>query len=270
MSLIWSISGRWLRSYRNVSHQPMKSYSLMGVVGRDQARRGQPVAKQVTQSVAQPVRHRERHQEQDRESHREMLARVKQFNADIDIDIGIESKLPKLKLDQEFDQELKDCAEEPRRESLRESLRAWLRVHVCLRESLQGSLRVRTRTYIQVCLHAERECCVMALGNQLRIDKNDCERMRVQIAHTSVPLNKANTSADSASSTTPLTRTTQLKRGKPRTTNRCNGCRQGNTSRIVAIGEIRFEKTRPGEQERFSWKYVLVQNVNACRTWQLG
>ena len=40
--------------------------------------------------------------------------------------------------------------------------------------------------------------------------------MRVQIAHTSVALNKANTSADSASSTTPLTRTTQLKRGKAR------------------------------------------------------
>ena len=41
--------------------------------------------------------------------------------------------------------------------------------------------------------------------------------MRVQIAHTSVALNKANGSADSASSTTPLTRTTQLRCGKPRT-----------------------------------------------------
>ena len=54
-----------------------------GVVERDQARRGQPVAKRVTQSVAQPVWHRERHQEQDSESHREkdreMLARVKEF-----------------------------------------------------------------------------------------------------------------------------------------------------------------------------------------------
>ena len=38
----------------------------------------------------------------------------------------------------------------------------------------------------------------------------------MQIAHTSVAGNKANTSADSASSTTPLTRTTQLRCGKPR------------------------------------------------------
>ena len=39
----------------------------------------------------------------------------------------------------------------------------------------------------------------------------------MQFAHTSVALNKANTCADNASSTTLLTRTTQLKRGKPRT-----------------------------------------------------
>ena len=38
----------------------------------------------------------------------------------------------------------------------------------------------------------------------------------MQISHTSVALNKANASADSASSTTPLTRTTQLRCGKPR------------------------------------------------------
>ena len=36
----------------------------------------------------------------------------------------------------------------------------------------------------------------------------------MQIAHTNVALNKANASADSASSTTPLTRTTQLSCGK--------------------------------------------------------
>ena len=173
------------RSNGGVGHGAVNSDSLneQGVVGRDRARRGQPVAKLVTQSVAQPVRHRERHQEQDRESYREkdreMLARVKEFDADIDIDIGIESKLSKLKFDQEFDQELKDCVEEPRRvsrrarrrESLRESLRMWLRVQVCLRESLRGSFRVWLRTCIQVCLHAERECWAMALGNQLRVDK---------------------------------------------------------------------------------------------------
>ena len=38
----------------------------------------------------------------------------------------------------------------------------------------------------------------MALGNQLRVDSRDCKRMRVQIAHTSVALNKSNASADSA------------------------------------------------------------------------
>ena len=68
-----------------------------------------------------------------------------------------------------------------------------------------------------MCLHGERKCCAMALGNQLRVDNRDCKWMRVQIAHTSVALNKAIASAVSASSTTPLTRTTQLKREKPRT-----------------------------------------------------
>ena len=57
----------------------------------------------------------------------------------------------------------------------------------------------------------------MALGDQLRVDKCDCERTTVQIAHSSVARNKANASADSASSTTPLTRTTQLRSRKPRT-----------------------------------------------------
>ena len=140
-----------------------------------------------------------------------------EYQQDIDIYIGIESKLPKLDFDQVFDQKLKDCVEVSRRVSgrvlRRESLRAWLRVQVCLPESLRGSFRVWLRVCVQVCLHAERECCVKALGNQLRVDKNDCKRMRVQIAHTSVALNKANTSADSASSTTPLTRTTQLRCG---------------------------------------------------------
>ena len=73
-----------------MSHGAVKSDSLTEhcVVGRDQARRGQPVAKPVTQSVGQSVLHRERHQEQDRESHREshreMLARVREFVGDDD------------------------------------------------------------------------------------------------------------------------------------------------------------------------------------------
>ena len=81
----------------------------------------------------------------------------------------------------------------------------------------ESRFRVWLRVCITVCLHAERECCFMALEDQLRVDKCDCERMRVQIAHTSVAPNQANTSADSASSTTPLTQTTQLRCGKPRT-----------------------------------------------------
>ena len=55
-------------------------------------------------------------------------------------------------------------------------------------------------------LHAERERCVIALGGQLSADNRVCERMRVQIAHTSVTLDEANARADIASSTTQLTR----------------------------------------------------------------
>ena len=68
------------------------------------------------------------------------------------------------------------------------------------------------------CVYTQSENAVSWLwANQLRVEKCDCERMRVQVAHTSVALNNANTSADSANSTTPLTRTAQVKRGKPRT-----------------------------------------------------
>ena len=85
----------------------------------------------------------------------------------------------------EFNQELNDCVAEPRRVSRRvlrrASLRLWLRVQVCLRES-----------------HAERECCVRVLGNQLSVDNRDCERMRVQMVHTSVALEKSNASASNA------------------------------------------------------------------------
>ena len=62
-------------------------------------------------------------------------------------------------------------------------------------------------------LHAERERCVIALGDQLSADNRVCERMRVQIAHTSVTLDEANARADIASSTTQL----QFTRGKLRT-----------------------------------------------------
>ena len=52
----------------------------MDVVGRDQARRGQPVAKRVTQSV----RHRDQEHDQHREKDREMLARGKEVDGDHD------------------------------------------------------------------------------------------------------------------------------------------------------------------------------------------
>ena len=103
-----------------------------------------------------------------------------------DIDIGIESEFPKLEFDLESQQEIKDCVDELRRVLRRvlrrESLGAWLRVQVCLRESSQRS--VDSNVYSQVCLHTERECCVRILGNQLRANNRDCERMYVQMVHT--------------------------------------------------------------------------------------
>ena len=158
----------------DVGHGTVTSDSLMeqGVVGRDKARRGQPVAKR----VAQPVWHREWHEDREHEQHRErsreMLARVKQFDGDADI--GIESAFPKLEFDQEFNQELKDCVccNECRDKN---SLGMWLRVQVCLRDSLRASFRVWSRAWIRVCLHGEGKCCAMALGNQLRVDNRDCK-----------------------------------------------------------------------------------------------
>ena len=207
-------------------------------MGETNSRRGQ--------SVAQPMPVR------DREKDREILAGAKEFDGDIDIDIDTESFQPR-----EFDQEFKDCVAESRRvlrrESLRESLRAWLRVQVCLRESLQVSFRVWIRVCLQVCLHAERECCVRALGNQLIVDSRDCERMHVQVAHTSLALDKTNASADSA---------------------------VFHASRAVAMNAAKWKQFELWQLEIcdlrikaweeiyiFSWIYVLVQNVNACRNW---
>ena len=127
-----------------------------------QARRGQPTL----QSVTQPVWHRE--------TDWEFLARVKEFDGDGD---KLLAECPAdIERDQlgEFDQEIKECAAESRR--------------VLRRDSLRERLRVRLR----VCPHVERECCAIALRDQLTVVKRDCKRMRVQIAHTSVALNKAN------------------------------------------------------------------------------
>ena len=62
---------------------------------------------------------------------------------------------------------------------------------VYLRGSRQGSVRVWFQVCIQVCPHAEREGGVRVLGNQPRVDKRECERVRVQTVHTSVALDKS-------------------------------------------------------------------------------
>ena len=54
----------------------------------------------------------------------------------------------------------------------------------------------------------------MVLINQLRVDKRDCERMRVQVVHNRVALNNSNASTDSD---VRGERTTHLKRGKSQT-----------------------------------------------------
>ena len=201
--------------------------------------------------VAHPMCHREWHEDQEREQHNEMLARAKEFvgdddkllveyQHDIDIDIGIEAELPKLEFDQEFDQELNDCVEVPRRvsrqvlrrESLRESLRAWLRVQVCLGESLRGSFREWLRVCIQVCLHAERECCVMALvkaveSRQMRLQEDaraDCPHQCCSEQGKYKCRQRQFHHAVDANHTVEVWKTTSS----------YNGCRQGKTSRIVA------------------------------------
>ena len=67
-------------------------------------------------------------------------------------------------------------------------------------------LKDRVADSLRVHLHAERERCVIALGEQLCADNSVCERMRVKIAYTRVTLDEANARADIASSTTQLTR----------------------------------------------------------------
>ena len=104
--------------------------------------------------------------------HREMLARVNEFDGDDD------------KLSAEYQQDIE--SDQPG------EFRLELKDRVA--DSLQGHL------------HAYRERCVVALGNHLSADNRVCERMRVQIAHSSITLDEASARADIASSTTQLTR----------------------------------------------------------------
>ena len=107
-----------------------------------------------------------------RDLHREMLARMKEFDGDDD------------KLLAEYQQDIE--SDQP--------------------GEFGQELKGRVADSLRVHLHAERERCVIALGDQLSADNLVCERTPVQIAHPSVALDEANARADIASSTTQLTR----------------------------------------------------------------
>ena len=66
-------------------------------------------------------------------------------------------------------------------------------------EEFRQELKGRVADLHRVYLHAERERCAMALEDQLSATSRDCERIRVQIAHTRVALDEADTRVDSAS-----------------------------------------------------------------------
>ena len=132
----------------------------MDAVGRDQAQRGQLIAKPVTRSV----RHRDREHDQHREKDGEMLARVKEFDGDNDkLLVKYQQDTDNdvhMDIEAESTQELKDCVDELRRESrrvlrhesLRESLRAWLRVQVSRVASRMDSV-----VYLFKCVHTQSE-----------------------------------------------------------------------------------------------------------------
>ena len=96
----------------------------------------------------------------------------------------------------------------PRRESLRESLRIASRVVSSMASSVYSS--VSTRRARMLCQSSGES----VEGRQPRLQARGCA---CRLAHSSVARTKAKASADSASSTTPLTRTTQLRCGRPRT-----------------------------------------------------
>ena len=159
----------------DVSHGTVKQESLMDDVGRNQARRGQPVDKPGTRSV----RYRDRETDQHRGKDRERLSRGKELDTDTNADMDMNIETDQLGL---FNQELKDCVDESRRVSIRSDNRF-----------------ERGSEYGLECVYTQNEkCCVRVLGNQLGVDNRECERRRVQMVHTSVALNKSNASADNA------------------------------------------------------------------------
>ena len=97
------------------------------------------------------------------------------------------------------------------------------------------------------CVYTQsEECCVRAVGNQLSVDNCDCKRMRVQIAHASVALNKGKCKCRQRQFHHAVDANHAVELWK--TTNSCNGCRQGETGRVVAIGEMRFENQGLGSK----------------------
>ena len=80
---------------------------------------------------------------------------------------------------------------------------------------------------VPVCLHAEIECCVRALGNQLSVDKFDCKRMRQKVVHNSVApeQNKSKCRQRQFHHAVDANHTVEVWK----TTFSYNGCRQGKT-----------------------------------------
>ena len=139
----------------------------MDVVGRDQARRGQPADKPVTRSV----RYRDREHDQHRDKDREMLARGSELDT---TSVGRTSTLASSQNSTSWSvirsfisssriiltscNECRDeCCDENR-------FGRGFEFKVYLRGSSQGSVRVWFQVCIQVCPHAEREGGVRVLG----------------------------------------------------------------------------------------------------------
>ena len=141
--------------------------------------------------------------QQDR--HCEMLARVKEFDGD------------DAKLLAEYEQNIE--SDQPGE----------------FRQELKGRVVDSSR----VCLHAERESCARALGDQLSGDNRDCERMRA-----------ADCSYQCCSGRS------KCKGGQRKfhhtidawkNANICNGCRQDETVLLVALGENAMYELSPGK-----------------------
>ena len=83
--------------------------------------------------------------------------------------------------------------------------------------------------------------------NQLRVEKRDCERMRVQVVHNRVALNNSNASADSGVSGK---QTTQLKRGKSLTV----------TMTLDKLKRAEFWQLEKRDVRIKSWKARVIQS----------